>query len=230
LKGPLPEVDPDAAVEDVMGRLPTAVADARAVGRRPAASRWSVLGLGLAAALAVGFLVASPRLLRGPGEGSSAFQARGAPIDSIARAVGVRLVRASGSGGPLAPETHVRPDDAYAVRYDNLSSRPVYLLAFAVDATEAVHWICPAYLEPGTNPSATAIAPSTIDARLPSAVQLEGPAPGRMRFVAILSPSPLHVLDVDNLRGAELSTASLQARWPTADVRELVTVHVDSAL
>jgi hypothetical protein len=50
-----------------------------------------------------------------------------------------------------------------------------------------------------------------------------------MRFVAILTRTPLHVLDVENLRGAQVSNDALRARWPTADVRELASVRVEAA-
>jgi hypothetical protein len=95
-----------------------------------------------------------------------------------------------------------------------------------VDSAGTVHWICPAYLQPGSNPAAVTLLPSTPAATLPSAMQLDGPSPGRMRFVAILSESLMRVLEVDDLGVADLSAGALQARWPSADVRDLVTVDV----
>ncbi|CAN5856759.1 hypothetical protein BH11MYX4_BH11MYX4_45670 [soil metagenome] len=230
LKAPLADVDSDAAIEDVMRLLPTAIADASAARPRPRMARWSLLGGALAAALAMSALIIAPRMLHSRGEDPEAFGARGTPMGtSIARAVGISVSHSSGSGDALAPGAHVRPDDAYAVQYKNLLRDPVYLLAFAVDAAGTVHWLCPAYLDPRSNPAAAALSPSITEASLPSAMQFEAPSSGRMRFIAILSPLPLHVLDVEALRGTELSTASLRARWPTADVRELVTVIVDSS-
>jgi Putative zinc-finger len=228
LKAPLAEVDPDAAIEEVMRRLPTAVADASAVAARPRVARWSLLAGGLAAVLAMSALVVTRRVPRGQ-EGDG-FQARGTSAGtSIGRAVGVGLYRAAREHEALAQETRVRPDDAYGMRYRNLLAEPVYLLAFAIDAAGTVHWVSPAYLDPRSNPAAVALSPSREELPLPSAIELEAPSPGPMRFVAIVSPSALHVLDVDGLRGADLETTSLRARWPAADVRDLVTVNVDSS-
>ena len=235
LKGPLPDVDADAAIEDVMQRLPMAVPDTNAARPRSRLARWSLLGGALAAAFAIGALVVAPRTLHSPGDDSETFRARGTPIGtSMARAVGVSVHRSSGSRDALGLQAlglqaHVRQDDGYAVSYRNLLKVPVYLLSFAVDSAGTVHWICPAYLDPKSNPAAVALSPSTTEVSLSCAMQFEEPSSGRMRFVAILSPAPLRVWDVENLRGEGLSTASLRARWPTADVRDLVTVHVDSS-
>ncbi len=221
LKEPLPDVDLQAAVEDVMRRLPMAVADPRA---RPGSRtvRWGLLGSGLAAAAVMSVLVIAPIRWHAAGEDTEAFRARGSPLgSSMARAVGVSLYRSSRARDArelLAPDSHVRPNDAYAVRYRNLLQEPVYLL----------HWVCPTYLDPASNPVALSLSPSTTEAAvLPGAVELETPASGHMRFVGILSLSPLHVLDVDNLHGEELTLASLRARWPAADIRELAAVQVE---
>jgi hypothetical protein len=178
----------------------------------------------MAAMLAVGVLVVVPRVLHPAGDD---FRARGgSAATSLARAVGVTLFRSSTSTEAIAPGAHVRADEAYGVKYSNLRDEPAYLLAFAVDSAGAVHWVCPPYLHAGTNPEAVTLAASTPAATLPSAMQLDAPSPGRMRFVAILSESIMHVLDVDRLAGAELSTDALQARWPAASVRDLAMVDV----
>jgi hypothetical protein len=229
LKGPLYGVDPNAAVESMMRRLPTAVMDATAAPQRRKMAPWSLVGAGLAAALAISAIVIVPRFSGGPGEDPSAFTARGALVGpSMARAVGVSVYRLQDADSALPEGARVRPDDAYAVKYRNVLREPAYLLAFAVDATGTVHWICPAYLDAKDNPSSVTLVPSTTEALVSSAMQLDAPAAGALRFVAILTKAPLRVLDVDKLRAGDLSTASLRARWPTADIRELVTVHVDS--
>ena len=205
LKAPLAEVDPDAAIEEVMRRLPTAVADASAVAARPRVARWSLLAGGLAAVLAMSALVVTRRVPRG--QDGDGFQARGTSAGtSIGRAVGVGLYRAAREHEALAQETRVRPDDAYGVRYRNLLAEPVYLLAFAIDATGTVHWVSPSI--PRSEEQSGGRGALSFQGGGPPAVrdELEAPSPGPMRFVAIVSRSPLHVLDVDGLRGADLET------------------------
>jgi hypothetical protein len=229
LRAPVLDVDPEAAIEQMMRRIPAAVATSENPPPRARIGGARLLMVAIGAALALSALVVAPRVLRAPGDDSEAFRARGAPAPpSIARAVGVSVYRA-GSKDALAPDTHVSPNHAYVIKYRNLLREPAYLLAFAVDANGTVHWVCPAYLDATSNPAAVQLTPSTTEVAIPSAMQLEGPAPGAMRFVAILTRTPLHVLDVDKLRGAELSAAALRVRWTAADVRELVTVQVDSS-
>src|SRR4051812_45604995 len=57
LKAPLPDLDFDAAIEDVMRRLPMAVADASAAKPQSRMARWSLLGGALAAALTMSALL-----------------------------------------------------------------------------------------------------------------------------------------------------------------------------
>jgi Putative zinc-finger len=228
LKAPLLDVDPGAAIERTMRGLPTAAIDVKAVAPRPRIARFGLLGGGLATVLAMSAIVVAPRLFRAPGEDAGTFSARGAPMGtSMARGVGVALYRSEDARNPVSEGARVRPGDAYAVKYRNLFGDPAYLLAFAVDAAGTVHWICPAYLDAKENPISLALAPSTTETLASSAMQFDAPAAGPLRFVAILTTTPLQALEVDRLHGADLSTASLRARWPTADVRELLTVDVD---
>jgi hypothetical protein len=231
LRAPLPDVDAEAAIESVMRRLPTAVmVPSTAAARRPRFVRWGLLAGGLAAALAVAAIALTPRRSPAPTEDPGTFAARGTSAGvSIGRAVGVSLYRFGDTAAPLGDGARVRQEDAYAVKYRNLLGEPAYLLAFAVDATGTVHWICPAYLDANGDPVSVALAPSMNEAPVSSAMQFEAPAAGPLRFVAILTTKPLHVQEVDGLRGGALSTASLRARWPGADVREMATVDVDSS-
>jgi hypothetical protein len=226
LKAPLPGVDHQMAIEDVMRRLPTAVPEVEVARAQARVSRFGLLMAGFAAALTVAGVFVAPRVLREQGT----FLARGGPVEhSIARAVGVSVYRSDDTSAPLLPEARVTPNDAFRVKYRNLLEGPAYLLAFAIDAKGTVHWICPAYLDPTTDPPAVALPPTSNEVGIASAMQFEAPAPGPMRFVSILTTSPLHVRDVETLHGTELDVSSLRARWPTADVRELVTVRVESA-
>jgi hypothetical protein len=224
LKAPLGDDDPKAAVDDLMRRLPLATRHASAMAPSVPWLRRGLVAGGLAAVLAAAAVAIVPRVARGPGD---AFQARGAPLGSaIARGVGVRVLRGGGRE-ELASGARVLPSEAYTVAYRNLLEQPAHLLVFAVDATTAVHWVCPTYLDPTTNPASFTLPASTPDAALPFAVQLESPAPGTMRFVAIVTHSPLHVRDVEALHGADLEYGALRARWPDADVRELASVQVE---
>ena len=240
LGGPLPGFDGGATIEDVMRGLPTAVADPTAIAgwragggregislRLGAGGRRAFYALAGVTAIAASIALVARPTGRRAGEDDGAFRPRGAAVeDSIARAVAVSVVRAARPREGLGEGSDVARDEAYAVRYRSLLRAPAYLLVFAVDAAGMVHWVAPAYLDPRSNPEPVALSPSSAMIALDPAMQLDGPSPGAMRFVAIVSPSPLHVRDVDDLRGADLATASLRARWPTADVRELATVHV----
>mgnify|MGYP000864627670 CR=1 FL=1 len=231
LKAPLPDTDVDVelAIENVMHGLPTAVAENGIARLRPRTSFRRLATIGLAATLAMGAFVFVVRLAA-PREDPQAFLARGTSADmSVARAVGVAIYRESDSRETLAQGSPVRVSDAYGVRYRNILTEPTYLLAFAVDATGTIHWLSPAYLDPRSDPVAIALSPSKMEIPLATAVQFDAPAPGPMRFVVILTSSPMHVHDVETLHGDPLTTASLRARWPSADIRELVTVHVDSS-
>jgi hypothetical protein len=227
LRAPLGANDA-AAIDAVMRRLATATPDPIALPRAVPRARRALWAGGLAAALVAGVAVV-PRLA--PHVGDPGLEARGRPIGgSLARGVGLSVYRVASPRDALARGgVAVAPDEAYALRYTNLLRDSVYVLAFAIDAAGTVHWVSPAYVDPQTNPEAVALAPSTAERSLPSGTALEGPAPGAMRFVAVVSRAPLHVLDVDALRGADLALASLRARWPAADVRELATVTVGQA-
>lgn len=217
LRAPFPT--DDAAIDDVMRKLPTAVADPAALPRKNRAPRW-IVGVTIVAAAAAAIVIAPRFVARDDG-----FQARGGHAEmTIARGVGVDVQRVG--DGALASGARVRAKDAYAISYTNLMSEPAYLLAFAVDAKSTVHWVSPAYTDPATNPASFTLSPSTQPAIAGTGVELDAPALGAMRFVAVVSKSPLHVRDVDELRAAELETRALAARFAGADVRELVTVNV----
>jgi hypothetical protein len=221
LRSPLADIDAKAIVDDVMRRLP-GTAEAHRTRARWSRPGWMAMGGAIAAAAAIVAVVAGSW----PRAANEEFAARGTGMGmSMSRAVGVTVHRV-GSVEPLAEGAPVRPDDAYALTYRNLLSAPVYLLAFAVDAANTVHWICPEYLDPSTNPSACSLAPASGETALPSGVQLEAPAAGRMRVIGVLSHAPHHVLDVDRLPTGDLALGALRTRWPEDEVRDLVTVDV----
>ena len=229
IKMPVRAIDTASLIDDVMGRLSAADPAAPATRAPSRGPRWLLLS-GVAAALASA-LVALPFVLRSTDVGSGAYYARGkAGPKSLAQMVGVSIVRVAGAPLPLRSGERVRPDDAFAVAYRNLGREPVYLLAFAVDAKSDVHWICPMYVDPGSDPSAMTLSPEMRnETYLPPPVQFESLAIGAMRFVAILSSRPMGVSSVEALQGAELEPAALRARWSEADVRELGHAIVGSS-
>jgi len=230
IKMPVQDVDTASLIEDVMRALPAAMVAAPVARARSRAARWTLLG-GFAAVLAASAFVAVPFVLRAPDGESGVLLARGRNARaSMARLVGVRINRVTDAPLSLTPGARVRSDDGFAVVYRNLGQAPVYLLAFAVDARREVHWICPTYVDPASDPMAVRLLPETPgETHLPPPIQFEGPASGPMRFVAILSSYPMKVSSVETLQGAELEPAALRARWSDADVRELTQVIVDSS-
>jgi hypothetical protein len=72
---------------------------------------------------------------------------------------------------------------------------------------------------------ATALAPSADAQLLAPALPLAGVAAGPLRVIALITPDPHHVAEVELLRGADLELGSLQRFFPSALVVE-TTLHV----
>jgi len=208
--GPL---DVAGHVAGVMERLDTPVSSTQG-------SRWAVFCGAVAAAAAVALVVAT----RGPEENApdGAFVARGARSEaSLSRDVGVKLYAHEASLRPLEAGSRVRVDAALTAGVRNLGSTPVHLLLFAVDRQHSVHWIAPAFTTAGTDPEAVVVAPSPAERLLPTAAAFDDLAPGSLRVVAILSPEPVHVSNIETLPASELVEARLQERFPRADIRQV---------
>ena len=218
----LSKVGDDAFVRGVM----------RGLDEPPAARPWwSVLTRGprwapLALAAAVAVLVAVPILKRsgqgdavdsqGPGE--PWIQARGAQTTSLARraSADVLVVRGKAVLG-AEPDTRgetLRPGDGLAVRYTNLVTEgAVYLMAFALDAGGAVHWVYPAYLDAREDPEAVRLAPGARDKLLGEVTALTEVAPGAVRLVTLLSSRTRHVKEVERLLAGAAVTAPVAPRF-----------------
>jgi hypothetical protein len=213
-----PPLDVALHVASVMDRL-----DSRVIERRWSA--WLSWGGGLTAAAAALMLFIkfqSPVIpAKVPG---AELVARGGPVEaSLSRNVGVQLyssrhteLSALGSGSRIAQST------ALTAGLRNLANEPAYLLLFAVDSRQAVHWIAPEYTSQDSNPEASPIAPAKTERLLPSVATFDDLAPGPLRVIAVISSDPLHVSDVEALPPAELSAERLLKRFPRTEVRQFL--------
>jgi hypothetical protein len=102
-------------------------------------------------------------------------------------------------GNTLLPieGAELHASDGITVRYWNPSDEPAFLAVFALDTAAAVHWIYPAYLRAADNPQSIRLQHSIEGKIMGEAVEPESPAPGRLRVVALLTPEPLSVHDVE---------------------------------
>jgi hypothetical protein len=212
LSAPIPGVPSPGAAEGVMRRLDAAAAPAP---RSATWRRWMLGGLAAAAA-AVAIAFVFPR-----GEPSSAaFRARGAGV-SWANKVGVDLWAVEVQPRKLAPGSMVTPNTAFVASYRNLDAAPAYLLAFAVDAAGEVHWLYPAFDDPGADPQSVRLDPSVAQRVLADSVIPEGLVPGTLRCVFVVSRAPLHVSSIESLAPTDRVLEALRARWPDARIDEL---------
>jgi len=89
----------------------------------------------------------------------------------------------------------------------------VYLMAFALDAGGAVHWLYPAYLEEREDPAAVRLEPAARDKLLGEVTALAGVAPGPVRLVTVLASQARHVKEVERLLAGAAATGSVAARF-----------------
>jgi hypothetical protein len=148
--------------------------------------------------------------------------ARGRPTREAARlAADVWLVQ-GGQLHPLRAGQAVGETDALAVEVTNLSGRATHVMAFACDAAGDVHWLYPGYTDEATNPASVSIADGVKARVLEEVVQLVSPAAGPIRFVTLLSPTPLTVKDVEARVASGKRSVGLAPLFPGAMVREWV--------
>ena len=230
----LSTIDGDAFVRGVMRSLDEPPAREpwwSALVRGP---RWAPLAL----AAAVLVVVAVPLVKRtasddaaggdrGDREGAGAprIQARGATSTSLARraSADILVVRGTAVFGaePSSAREALRPGDGLAVRYTNLvTDQNVYLMAFALDAGGAVHWLYPAYLEEREDPAAVRLEPAARDKLLGEVTALTGVAPGPVRLVTVLASQARHVKEVERVLAGAAATESVAARFAGAVVTE----------
>jgi hypothetical protein len=211
---------PPGAVERVLARLDETPAPVRR-------ARWRAwITASLAAAALLAFAVV-PKLASTRGASRGELVARGAPSGhSLARDVGVTVYRAAGTLDALAAGEEVREGTAYAVGYRNLGeARSAYLMVFAQDAANEVHWVAPAWLDPAHDPASEPLAHADIDALPSQAVVLEHPARGPMRVFTVVTAAALRVSQVERLAASgPLDASALRAAWPGAEVEQTVVL------
>jgi hypothetical protein len=173
----------------------------------------------LLAAAAVMALFVLPRGELTPG----VFTARGGHAQpALARDVGVQIYVRDASLQPLTSARRIKARAAFTAGLRNLGTKPAYLMLFAVDTQKAVHWIAPEYIVAGSDPLAVSIPASTSELPLPNSVVFDDVAAGTLRVVALITPKPLHVSQIESISVGELTEAGLKNRFAGAEVRQTV--------
>lgn len=222
LAAPLPGLE-DAAADSFV---------AATLGRLDRAPRRRVLPWRVLAAAAVVLLVlpASYLVFRGVGDRDS-FRARGQRAGlppALSTLAGVEpLVVRGDRWSALHGGSRMLPGDGLAFRYDNISDRRLYLMAFAVDAAGEVHWFYPAYRSARTDPASVALEPGVRGRLLPEVAQPEGVPSGRLRVVCLVSGASTTVKQVER-RVAGRGAAPVTPLFPGAAVQEWV-VHMEAS-
>ncbi len=191
----------------------------------PRWSTWITWGGSLAVAAAALLLVMKLQAPAAPhAVGTGELAARGGPAEAtLSRNIGVQLYVSQPSGlTALGSGSRISQSAALTAGLRNLANERAYLLLFALDSQQAVHWIAPEYTSPGSNPEASPIAPSQTEQLLPSTAVFDDLATGPLRVVAVISSKPLHVSDVEALPPAELSAEKLLKRFPRTEVRQFL--------
>ena len=211
----LAELAAPAAVRATPDMVRRTLARLNEAPRRSRRGLWLGASGALAAAAAVAVL-----LVRSPHDAGE-FAARGGDSGSLAQQVGATVYTLATRATPLAAGAHVRADTAYVVGYRDLAETPVWTLTFAVDARGDVHWLYPAYTAAADVPLAAPLHAGAREALMPDGVILDHPAPGPLRFVALILPTRASVAAIEALHGEELTVSALQARFPAAVISEL---------
>lgn len=212
---------------------PDAARVARLVQRLDAAPvrrivpRWLWPGCAAVATLAAVVWVATTRSPDDLGELAARGQDHSGEtaVDAIARRAGLAIYSVSPDRARLEDGSRVAPGTAYALSYRNRHAQPLYVLAFAVDAQDAIHWLAPAYVDPSSDPLASPVPWSDHETMSSDAVVFDDMPAGRLRIVTIVSPIRERISAIERLPPGELSRAALAAHWHDAVVRE-VTVEV----
>ncbi len=153
---------------------------------------------------------------------TSTWQSRGgASVESLSRDVGVQVYALSQSLQPVRPGDTIKMDTALTAGLRNLGHASGYVLLFAVDSRNAVHWITPKYAQEGEDPLATELKRTPEERILPTSVVFDDIAEGAVRIITIVSPNPVHVSQVESLSASELALGNLTHRFQAAEVREI---------
>jgi hypothetical protein len=119
---------------------------------------------------------------------------------------------------PLTPGAKLSSGALITASYRCLRPR-AYLLMFAVDAQDEVHWLYPAYLDARSDPESLLLMRQETETALAESPVLDVPV-GPARVIAVVTSSPLHVSDIERAPIKTLTAAQLITRWPTASIRE----------
>jgi anti-sigma factor RsiW len=218
---PVIELDVKGHVSDVMRRLeqpPAAEERPRLLAR--------VAGF---TALAASLALVVHWVDWSPGSNAGSWQARGGVHEeSLARNVMVKVYALAPSLAALRPGDVIAPQTPLTAGLRNLGHRSAFLLLFAVDSQNAVHWITPRYDRADDDPVATEVPQHTEEQPLATSVVFDDLAKGPLRIVTLLSPAPLHVSQVERLSTADLAQGNLVHQFAGTAVRELVVQVTDT--
>jgi hypothetical protein len=145
----------------------------------------------------------------------------GAPAGESVRRVLLRFGRISGDHfDPITPGATIYPSEVIAAEVGRTGRRPLFLLAFVVDAEGERHWIYPAYEVGAPPPSAEPLPTADVPRVLSTMTRLSGPATGPARLVAIVLTKPASVEPIETAPLEDLSREKLASHFPNALVTE----------
>lgn len=208
-------IDVRAHTRAVMDRLDRAPAP-RARSRRG----WALGGLGAAAACVAAYFVFRPPASVGTVQARGGFREA-----SLARDVEVRPCAVGEGLRRLGPGAIIDGSTPLTAAFRNLGAAPAFLLLFSVDAQGVVHWIAPRYTTASEDPIAVTIPVTADEEVLGTTAVLDDVTPGPLRVVALISPAPTHVSQVESLEGNAIDAAHLAPRLPAGtQIRETLVV------
>jgi len=214
IAGVLGDRSPESFADEVLSRLDGARASERAWARFP-----FVVGPLLAVAavmIAVGVAWRAPAA---PAEWTARGGAPGA--DNPIRHVLLRFGRVSGGRfAALGEGARLGREDVLAAEVGHTGRKPLFLLAFLVDAKGERHWIYPAYELGAAPPSAEPLPVADGPRPLSTMTRIDGPAAGPARLLGIVLPTRESVDFVESAPVADLARDRLEARYPRALVVE----------
>ena len=220
LKAPLAAFPVDSFVERL--RASTAEERPAPASPTPVRPRWMRAAAMGGAALAIAAMIALvPRLAARPDGGT--FTSRGPAAEASPRRdvdVGLDVVSRSPARSTLTPasvEQAVTPGVHLLVSYATRSARAdAHLLAFAVDASDEVHWLYPAFEDAASDPASVVLLPGMATTAMATEAVLDDVPPGPLQIYALVSSHPLHVSDVERIPPGERWAGSPSRPDPVA--------------
>lgn len=161
----------------------------------------------------------------------SEFQRKAAAAIPDDRWVHIEVLRVAtdGTARPL-PGGVVRAGDKLVFRYASGGPDPFgFLMVFAVDAAQDIHWYYPAYETAGSDPASVAIRGDGGAAALPDAIEHPLPA-GPLVFYGVFTRTPLRVVDVERRVAATLAREGWHPDLPPRLPIDISGQHLVGAL